>query len=352
MRLEYIRKVRENETLGKTVFDNDGRVLLKSGVRLTNRYIKNLEKLGVYYIYIEDDRLEDVSVEDTKLNSLKQYTMNSLNKVIKSVGVVNKNTTKEYLQTVTQMIDYILEAGDINASLFDIKTYDNYTMVHSVDTGVMAAFMGINMGFKRNELNDLVVGGILHDIGKTKVPISIINKRGALTDEEFNEVKRHPIYGKDILANNYAIPETAIKIIEQHHEKINGRGYPYGLVDNEINPKAKIVAVCDVYDAVSSDRSYRKRFSPKEAYELVLADSGRAFDEKAVRAFKKVFSVYPLGSCVKLSNNVEGYVIRQNDNFPDRPVIRVLYDHETRMPIKFYEIDLLKELNLVIDTVV
>lgn len=352
MRLEYIRNVKATEILGKTVFDNDGRILLKAGARLTQRYINNLERLGVYYIYIADDRLEDVEVEDCKLNMLKQDTVKSLSKVMKNVGMLNKNTTKEYISRVTELLNYILDDGDINKSLFDVKTYDNYTMMHSVDTGVMAAFMGIGAGFKKEELSDLVVGGILHDIGKVKVPIAIIDKKGPLTDEEFEEVKKHPIYGMEILEKNIAIPETALKIIEQHHEKINGKGYPYGLEGKQINKKAKIVAVCDVYDAVSSDRSYRKRFSPKEAYELILADSGRSFDENIVKIFRKVFSVYPLGSCVKLSDGREGYVIRQNENFPDRPVIRVLYDHVTKVPIKFYEIDLLKEINLTIIAVV
>ncbi|NEU04740.1 MULTISPECIES: HD-GYP domain-containing protein [Clostridium] len=352
MRLEYIGNVTDSEVLGKTVFDNDGRILLKSGVKLTKRYIKNLEKLGVYYIYIEDKRLDDVDVEDCKLNVLKQDTVKSLNKVMNNVGMFNKTTTKEYLNRVTDLINYILDDGDINKSLFDIKTYDNYTMIHSVDTGVMAAFMGIGIGLKKNELNDLVVGGILHDVGKVKVPISVIDKKGPLTSEEFEEIKKHPLYGIEILEKNIAIPESALKIVEQHHEKVNGKGYPYGLSDLQINKKAKIVSVCDVYDAVSSDRSYRKRFSPKEAYELILSDSGRSFDEDVVRTFRKVFSVYPLGSCVKLSDGREGYVIKQNENFPDRPIIRMLYDYKTGMPIKFYEIDLLKELNLVIVAVV
>lgn len=352
MRLEFISNVKENEVLGKTIFDTDGRILLKSGIKLTRKFINKLECLGVYYVYIEDDRLDDIVMEDYKLNTLKQATIKSLNKIINNVGAINRESTQSYISMVSEMIDYILEIKDINKSLFDIKTHDNYTMLHSVDTGIMAAFMGVALGLKKIELNELVIGSTLHDIGKIKVPINILDKNGPLNFEEFEEMKKHPIYGKEMLMKNMSIPTNSLKIVEQHHEKINGKGYPYGLEDKGIFYQAKITSICDVYDAISSDRSYRKKFSPSDAYELILAESGSSFDPELIQTFKRVFSVYPLGSCVKLSNDVEGYVIKQNENFPDRPVVRVLYDYKTKLPVKFYEIDLLRFPNLTIKSVI
>ena len=182
-------------------------------------------------------------------------------------------------------------------------------------------------------------------INKKKVPHK-------LTEEEFLEIKNHPIYGKEILVKNMYISDVVIDAVEQHHEKIDGSGYPYGLKGNQISKFGKVVCICDVYDAVSNDRSYRKKFSPNEAYELILGGSGSMFDEKIVMKFKETFAIYPLGSCVRLSNEVEGYVVRQNKGFPDRPVIRVLYDSETREPVQFYEIDLLEHLDIVIESIV
>lgn len=352
MRLDFIGNVKENEVLGKTVFDNDGRILLRAGIKLTSQYISKLTQLGAYYIYIEDDRLGDIEADDPKFNMLKQDTMRCLNEVIKNVGVINKSNTKDCLVRVNELIEYILELGDINKSLLDIKTHNNYTLLHSVDTGIMATFMGVALGLKKQELNDLAVGGVLHDIGKVKISPSIIDKKGPLSFEEFEEMKRHPIYGKEILMKNFNISRASIKAIEQHHEKIDGKGYPYGLKDKQISNYAKIVCVCDVYDAVSNNRSYRKKLLPNEAYELILAGSGTNFDKKIVNLFRRVFSVYPLGCCVKLSNDIEGYVIKQNENFPDRPVIRVLYDHESKLPIRFYEINLLEHRNLIIKSLV
>lgn len=352
MRLEYIDRVNENEVLGKNIYTNDGLVLLRAGVKLKAQYIKKLHELGVYYIYVEDQRLEDIDVVDDKLNLLKQETIKSLSSIIKNTGMLDKNNTKQCLAMLDELIDYVLELGDVNKSLYDIKTHDNYTFLHCIDTALMCTFLGLSCNMTKESIKEVTIGGLLHDLGKIKVPSTIINKNGPLTDEEFEEMKKHPIYGKELLKDNMNIPYSSIIGIEQHHEKVNGKGYPYGLTGDEISKYGKIICICDVYDAVSSDRSYRNKFNPSDAYELILAGCGSSFDSSLVKSFKETFSVYPLGCCVRLSNGIEGYVIRQNKNFPDRPVLRILYDKKTKKPIKFYEIDLLETPNLIIEKVV
>jgi putative nucleotidyltransferase with HDIG domain len=352
MRLEFIDKVKVDEILGKNIFTNDGNILLKAGVSLTSNYLKKLKELGVFYIYIDDKRLEDVYVEDTALEVIKQQAIKNISTIVKNINNGHREKTKKSIDLVEDMVDHIIELGDVNKSLYDIKTYDNYTYVHCIDTGIMATFLGLAMNCKEMELKDLAVGAILHDIGKTKVSRKIICKEGKLTDDEFREIKRHPIYGKEMLEKEYSISHKAIKAIEQHHERIDGKGYPYGLKDKEISKFGKIISVCDVYDAVSNDRTYRKKFTPNEAYELIMAGAGRSFDMEVINNFKRTFAVYPLGSCIKLSNKVEGYVIKQNSNYPDRPIIRVLYDSESREPIPFYEIDLLQNINLTVESIV
>lgn len=353
MRLEFIDRVREDEVLGKNILTNDGKILLRAGIRLNNRYVEKLKELGVFFVYVEDQRLDDILIEDDRLAELKQTTMKNMSRIMNNVYTCNTKEIKDSLNIVEDMVDYIINMGDVNTSLYDIRTYDNYTYVHSLDTCIMASFLGLSVGgFSEKELKELAIGAILHDIGKIKVSNKIINKCGALTDEEFEEIKKHPIYGEEILSKNVRIPDNAIKAVLQHHERIDGRGYPYRLVDKEISKFGKVVCVCDVYDAVSNDRVYRKKFSPNEAYELILAGSGTAFDSNIVQSFRETFAVYPLGCCVKISNSIEGYVIRQNRNFPDRPVLRILYDSETKAPIPFYEIDLLEHPNLVVETIV
>ena len=121
MRLEFIDRVKENDILGKSILTNEGNVLLRSGVKLTNQYIKNLRKLGVLYVYIEDDRLDDIDIEDERLCSLKQQTMKNMNKIIKNLNNANKKEAKNSLRIVENLVEYIIESGDINKSLYDIR---------------------------------------------------------------------------------------------------------------------------------------------------------------------------------------------------------------------------------------
>lgn len=354
MRLEFINRVKEDEVLGKSILANDGQILLKSGVKLTASYIEKLKELNVLYIYVEDGRLDDVDVEDEKLTELKQATIKSMSGITKNVCGCNDNQFKKFLSAVDNLISYIIEIGDVDKSLYDIKTYDNYTYMHCLDTCIMAAFLGITSGLCEWDLKELGVGAILHDIGKTKIPTSIINKHGRLTEDEFSEIKKHTIYGGQMLRKNIAMPDSVISIVEQHHERVDGKGYPYGLVNSQISKFAKVVCVCDVYDAVSNDRCYRKKFNPNDAYELILAGSGYSFDPVMVVNFKNTFAIYPLGCCVKLSNGIEGYIIKQNSGFPDRPVLRILEnaDTDSKSLSGFYEIDLLKTPNITIMNVV
>lgn len=352
MRLESINRIKIGDVLAKNILTNEGQVLLRTGVKLNQLYIDKLKELGVFYIYVCDDRLDDVNIEDSRLMELKQSSIKSMNSIIKNIHDCNGRDLKSSLVTVENLIDYIIQDADVNSSLYDVQTYDNYTYVHSLDTCIMATFLGISCNYTGWDLKKLGIGAILHDVGKTEIPINILNKNGKLTDEEFNEIKKHPIYGVELLKKIISIPDLAIKVVAQHHERVDGKGYPYGLKNLQITNFAKIVCICDVYDAVSNDRCYRRKFSPNDAYELILSGSGTSFDSKIVEKFKNTFSVYPLGCCVKLSNEEEGYVVRQNKGFPDRPVVRVLYDANTMRPIPFYEINLIESTNIVISEVV
>jgi putative nucleotidyltransferase with HDIG domain len=352
MRLEFINRVKIDEILGRNIYTDDGSVLLRTGVKLTDQYIKKLKELGVFYVYVEDARLDDISMEDEMLSDLKAMTMKNMARIMKNVTQADKKGTRESLLVVEELVNYIIDLGDVNKSLYDIQTFDNYTYLHSIDTGIMAIFLGLAMNLKESELKKLTIGAILHDIGKIKIDNDIITKPDKLTEIEFREIMQHPSYGREILEKNFSMPLEVLNAVEQHHERADGYGYPYGLTNNQISKFAKIICVCDVYDAVSNDRTYRAKFNPVDAYELILAGSGSSFDEEVVKYFKETFSVFPLGVCLKLSNGVEGYVIRQNKNFPDRPVLRVLYEGETRKPIKFYEIDLLTCNNIVVQEII
>lgn len=148
------------------------------------------------------------------------------------------------------------------------------------------------------------------------------------------------------------LSEEVIDGVFNHHERYDGSGYPRGLKGNEISQFGRIISICDVFTAVSANRSYRLRFKPNEAYELILSGSGSMFDPDFVDEFRNTFFIYPLGSCVRLSNGVEGYVVKQNKSFPDRPVIRVIYEKDKANSISPYEIDLLQHNDIIIEEVI
>lgn len=353
MKLEVINRLKGDEILGRNIFTNDGRVLLRAGTKLNGGYINKMKEMGVFYVYVEDERLEDVEVEDEHISLLKQSTMESMSKIMKNTAMVSdKKVMSQYVKTVEDLIGYISESKEITKSLYDIQTHSNATYVHSISVCIMSAIIGQGMRMDSSTIKELGVAAILHDIGKTQLSKNIIEKQGNLTGEELNQYKEHPYLGAMLLKKNIRMSDNIIKGVQQHHERVDGKGYPYGLTGKSINKFARIICVSDVYDTITNSKDYKKAFSPNDAYELILAGSGTIFDEEVVQSFRKSFSVYPLGCCVKLSDGVEGYVVRQNQNFPDRPVIRVIQDVETKEDIDPYEINLVRSTNLVITSIV
>ena len=347
MRLEFIDDVKEGEILGKNILDDNDNILLRAGTILTQNYVQRLKRLGVNSLYIRDDRMADVCIVDEGLEKIKRDARKSMKNIvlnIKNSYNIERTKVKEAEKVVEELVDTILDTKEIVDKLYDIKVHDEYTAVHSIETGVLSAFLANDI-IRKNDLKDLTVGAILHDIGKTKVPAEIINKPGRLTEEEFEIIKKHPLYGVDIVRDIFGEHTVMIDAIRGHHERIDGLGYPYGLSGKKVKKEANIVSICDVYNAVSTKRSYRDEMKPSDAYELILAGSGTQFDEELVRHFKSVFYVYRLGTKVLLSNGEEGYVVAQNPNFPDRPKVRVFQVKENGA---IREIDLVKETNIVI----
>ncbi|MDW8801902.1 HD-GYP domain-containing protein [Clostridium sp. A1-XYC3] len=351
MRFELVRNLKGNEILAKSLFDGYGRVLLPSGTKLNISYINRIRQSGFYYIYIEDKDLEDIKY-DRNIENLKQTTLKRLPNMFHSIIDGNRTKIEESLRVIEELTSYIIEEGDINTNLYEVIKYDNYTYVHSIDTGIMSIFLAKMLNLKISSIKEIGISSILHDIGKIVVPSEIINKKGRFTKEEFEEVKKHPVYGYRILKNAGIKNNNILAGVIEHHERVDGTGYPFGVKGGNINQHAKIISLCDVFTAISADRCYRSRFKPNEAYEYILCNVNTMFDRDIVTKFKENFYIYPLGVCVRLSNGVEGYVVRQNKSLPDRPVVRVNYNSATGERIPYHDINLLSAINVTIDSIV
>lgn len=351
MKITFLRNLNGDETLAKDIYDSDGTPLFKAGTKINKAVIKTLKRIGVFLVYIEDSDLEDI-IEDNTLKEIKSSSMEQLPTIFSDIISKKYESCTKIVDIVNSMVNYISSKGSISTNLFEVRTFDNYTYIHCVDTALMAIYLGLSLKFDEEKIKNLGTSALLHDIGKIKVSEELINKPGSFSAEEFETIKKHVIYGKNLLQETNMFPPCVIEGVNHHHERFDGTGYPYGLKDKSISDFGRVISICDAFTALSANRSYRDRFGPNEAYEYILSGGGVLFDMDYVDIFKKTFSIYPLGCCIKLSNGVEGYVVKQNSNFPDRPIIRVTYNHENKEKIVPYEIDLIINNNLIISSLV
>ena len=217
-----------------------------------------------------------------------------------------------------------------------------YTYEHSLNVALYSLLIGMQLNLESDDLRNLIHGSILHDIGKTKIPNSILDKPSSLTQEEFNEIKKHPLYGYNMIKKDKDISEKAKKIVLQHHEKLDGSGYPQGLTSRQINPLAKIVAVADIFDAVTSARAYHKQRTAHDGVNILLQDaSNKKISKDIIDALIKSIIVLPVNTVVTLSNGVKGYVVENCNSI--RPVVygfnNVVYDLRKHKSIKIIGVD-------------
>ena len=210
--------------------------------------------------------------------------------------------------------------------LHDLRSYDDYTYFHSVNVCVL----GITLfrGYVKNEqeLLDLGIGLLLHDIGKSRVELSILNKPGPLDEDEYVKMMKHVNHGYELLHNLPDIPDMSRNIVLNHHERINGTGYMRQLRENELSLFDMLSAICDVFDAVTTDRSYRARMDYHRAVSILIRSSGTHFNNKLVNHFLQSIGRFPVGTFVLLSNREIGVVSRVNGDALSLPVISVIFD--------------------------
>ncbi len=303
-------------------------VLLRKGQTITESAIIRIISLGFSGLYIDDGAGDDIEVESGVRDELRAEFITGIKSLYLSFkGSFDKNVMKQIEKisvTVTKLIDEIKNTEDFMVNIVDLKMYDDYTYHHSLSVAVIALTVGIALGLNDIELHQLGLSAVLHDIGKLMIPASIIQKPGRLTAEEFDLIKNHPLYGTKILPHRHDIPETVFDGILSHHERMDGSGYPSGLKDKEIPLSGRILAVADVYDALTSNRPYRLPSLPSEASEYIMGGTGTYFDEDVVSAFIRKVAPYPVGTCVRLSNGMTAVVVKNREEAPLRPVVRIL----------------------------
>lgn len=344
IRRRYIatRIVKPGMVIDQAIIDRAGRVLIARKTALDDYLITSLMKMGVPGIYIREGeeeeeeiekeapivneviekRYEQIKVEDRAKVRLSESVRKRVAEGVqylyqdtKSASFVSetRNITNDLMKAIT---DNDAIAVDISA----LKISDEYTFKHSVDVATMSMIVAKRYGFTREQVYEIGIAGLLHDIGKSQIPNEVLNKAGKLTDEEFALMKQHTLLGYKILTDKKDLSEDIKMGVLQHHEKTNGKGYPMGIEEDKINIFARIISVVDIYDALVTERPYKKPFSPRDAVEMIMSMTGE-LDINVMRCFLESVILYPVGTDVPLSNGETARVIENNPHYVLRPKV-------------------------------
>ncbi|BBE50125.1 Cyclic di-GMP phosphodiesterase response regulator RpfG [Ferriphaselus amnicola] len=225
-------------------------------------------------------------------------------------------------------------------SLARLKGKDDYTYLHSVAVCALMVALGRQLGLKGEQLRDVGMAGLLHDVGKMLIPEEVLNKPGRLTDEEFEQVKQHPVKGWELLKASKNVCAIAQEVCLHHHEKVDGSGYPDHLSGEALTLVSRMGAVCDVYDALTSNRCYKSGWEPGEALRKMAEWRNGHFDEAVFHAFVKTVGIYPTNTVVKLKSGRLAVVLDQSDKSLLTPVVKVFFStrSNTRIPVEIVDL--------------
>ncbi|MDV6347332.1 HD-GYP domain-containing protein [Nitrosomonas sp. Is35] len=285
-----------------------------------------------------------VSVEEELENAkkLQKKTKDAVTSMFSDVRM-GKALEIEGAESLVEEINQSMERNP-NAllTLIRLKNVNEYTYMHSVAVCMLMVALGRQMGLDEAQIRQAGTAGLLHDIGKMVIPNEVLNKPGKLTDEEFAVMKSHPERGWEILKSCYQVHETTLDVCLHHHERVDGKGYPEKLSGDALTLFARMGAVCDVYDAISSDRCYKPAWSPAESIRKMASWKDGHFDETIFQAFVKTIGIYPSGTLLKLKSGRLGVVMEQSTKKLTTPIIKTFFSTRSNAHIPVEILDLSK----------
>lgn len=358
-----IDEVKPGMRCAHCIEDRLGRHLVHSGAELNEFVIDKLRQMGFVYLDILVPRPSEEKNKKPQISERARIAIQrerrpdppkvQLGNQIKSritrgMELMYTDSRPEVLFDVSnriadELLGAIRQNNAVALSLVELETSDEYTFNHSVDVGTISMVIAKNLKCSVKTIRELGVTGILHDIGKTRVPPEILNKPGRLTDDEFEAIKKHSLYSYEMIKDIDGLSDNVKKGVLEHHEKIDGSGYPLGLLGDGIVTYAKILAVADIYDALCTARPYKKGYTPRESVEMLSAMTDQ-LDINILNAFFSSVILYPVDMIVKLSNGEEARVVRNNRKLITRPVVVGLESGNV------YDLGSLKHLDIVIDS--
>lgn len=328
----------------RNLFSANGNLLLAQQLMLDEAMISRLHIMGIDSIFINHPCLEiappEIINEQTRVETVKlthqAFETFEKNRTLNLAGI---------RQMMKKVIGDVVDNRHVLIHLTDIRAHGDYTFGHSINVCLLSVMMGVKIRLSEQELLELAMGAILHDLGMMLIPADILQKPGPLSSGGWKLIQEHTETGFEILRKVGPIPLVSAHVAYQHHENFNGSGYSRGLSGEDIHLCARIVAVADLYDAISSDRPYRKALPPHEAYEIMFASRGAKLDPQLVDVFLENVALYPMGATVLLDTGEIGVVVEVFPKLQARPCVKIIMDQVGR-PWHGQEkiVDLTKEL--------
>lgn len=333
-----IGQLQPGQRLARSIYSLDGHVLLRAGTELKPAYIQRLAELGLPAVYILEPADDPAETDRSDILSFpqRQQALHELRKAFDAAYKGHPLDLHAIDQTVHGIVEAVLSDDHCMTGMAEIRSIDDYTYHHSVSVCLLSILVGVRLNLDRQQLHELGIGALLHDIGKVFISPEILRKRGPLSPDEFAEIRKHPKFGFDYLRRVYGVNLISAHIAYQHHERLDGSGYPRGLVGDELHPLSRIVCVVDVYDAMTADRGYRPAHDPDSVFEYLRSRQDILFDREVIAALRASIAPYPIGERVLLNTGEVGIVTRLNPRQAHTPTLRIvarLADNGTELPV-------------------
>ncbi|BBJ22771.1 HD-GYP domain-containing protein [Candidatus Nitrotoga sp. AM1P] len=283
-----------------------------------------------------------LQVELIAAKKIHTKTKEAVVSMFSDVRMGNALKLDDALSLVDEINQSIARNSSALVSLSRLKNVDDYTYLHSVAVCILMMALGRQLGLEDKVLKQVGLAGLMHDLGKVFIPKEVLNKPGKLTEEEFNIIKMHPLKGWEFLKNSNEVNGLTLDVCRHHHERVDGKGYPDKLSGEALTLFARMGAICDVYDAITSNRCYKKGWEPAESIRKMAEWKDGHFDEAIFHAFVKTVGIYPTGTLLKLKSGRLGVVADQSQNSLTKPLVKVFFSTRSNASILQETIDLSK----------
>ena len=268
-----------------------------------------------------------------------QQTSSLVKGMMDDIRFGNQLNVEAAKEAVSQCVDQVLESPDTMLLFTQLKNQDEYTSQHSLNVCILSILLARHLKYSKEELNNIGICGLLHDMGKMKIPLEVLNKPGKLTKEEAKIMGSHTTLGRNVLMSARGVYPAAVDVAYTHHEQLDGGGYPRGLKSDSISPYSRVVSIVDAYDAITSDRIYKKGRLHLQAINILMKSRDSHFDASLILKFIDCIGIYPVGNAVKMKNGEVGVVIEANPRNKTRPKVLMLMNKHKQM-IEHFVLDL------------